>query len=86
MTAKVLKFSASWCEPCKMLKRTIEGEDIGAPVEDVDIDEQPELTQKYGVRGVPTMIIIRDDEELARMSGYHNLSKIQTWVTATLSA
>ena len=37
MTTKVLKFSASWCEPCKMLKRTIEGEDIGAPVAELAI-------------------------------------------------
>ncbi len=40
---KVLKFSASWCGPCKMLSKTIEGIETDVVIEEVDIDEQSEL-------------------------------------------
>lgn len=80
MADKILKFSAGFCQPCKMLAATLEGEDLGIPVESIDIEENPELAQEYGVRGVPTMILIRNDEHVATLMGYNNLSKIKNWV------
>lgn len=69
---KVLKFEASWCGPCKMLSKTIESvrDQIGIEIEEIDIDQQPELATQYHVRGVPTLIILGDTgNELKRKSG-----------------
>ena len=68
---KILKFSASWCGPCKMLSKTIENikDEVPYPVEEIDIDNNTEMAQKYGIRGVPTMIIVDGDKEVKRKVG-----------------
>ena len=69
---KVLKFYATWCEPCKMLSRIIEDakDKININIEDVNIEEQFELAQKYNIRSVPTMVVVAEDGvEIKRQSG-----------------
>lgn len=68
---KILKFSASWCGPCKMLSMTMAGikDQIPYPVEEIDIDENTELAQKYSIRGVPTLVLVNDDKEVKRKVG-----------------
>lgn len=66
---KIIKFSALWCAPCKVIKTMLNGFDA-CPIEDIDIDQNPEKTLEYGVRSVPTMILIDSDgKELWRHSG-----------------
>ena len=69
---KALKFYATWCEPCKMLSKIIEGakNKITMPIEDIDIEQNMELAQKYNIRGVPALVIIdKDNVEVKRWSG-----------------
>ena len=69
---KALKFYATWCEPCKMLSKIIEGakDKIAMPIEDIDIEQNMELAQKYNIRGVPALVIIdKDNVEVKRWSG-----------------
>ena len=69
---KALKFYATWCEPCKALSKIIEGEadKITMPIEDIDIEQNMELAQKYGIRGVPALVIVNEDgTEIKRQSG-----------------
>jgi thioredoxin 1 len=82
MSDKILKFSASWCGPCKMLTKTIEGQELGLPLEEVDIDENQSLAVQYGIRSVPTMVYIRDGSEVSRVSGMMVLGKIQEWIAS----
>lgn len=56
---KALKFSAVWCAPCKMLTARFKQEGIN--IEEVDVDYNKELAQKYGVRSVPTVVILDPD-------------------------
>jgi thioredoxin 1 len=69
---KVLKFQASWCQPCKMLTRIMEdaSDKITIPVEVIDIDENQDMAVKYAIRGVPTLVIIDGEgKEVSRKSG-----------------
>jgi len=69
---QVKKFYAEWCGPCKMLTPIMENvktkfETIN--FENVDIDSQFEVAQKYFVRSVPTVIIEKDGKEIHRFAG-----------------
>jgi thioredoxin 1 len=69
---KALKFYATWCEPCKALSKIIEGaaDKITMPIENIDIEQNMELAQKYGIRGVPALVIVDEDgAEVKRQSG-----------------
>lgn len=66
---RVLKFSASWCQPCKMLSRVIEDAHLSVPVTEIDIDEEFEIAQAYQIRGVPTLVVLEDEKEVKRKSG-----------------
>ncbi len=68
----VKKFSAAWCGPCRMLApvfESIKPSYTGVKFEDIDIDEDYENVQKYGVSSVPTVIIEKDGQILERFTG-----------------
>jgi len=68
----VKKFSAEWCGPCRVLApvmNEIKGQFANVKFEEYDIDEYNEVTEQYGVRSVPTVIIEKDGVELQRFSG-----------------
>lgn len=80
---QVLKFSAAWCGPCKMLSMTIAGikEEIPYLIEEIDIDVSTELAQKYGIRGVPTMVIIDEGKEIKRKVGGMTTSELKQFLS-----
>ncbi len=72
---KVLKFYADWCGPCKGLSQVIKnaGDKVTVPIEDVNIDENLFMAQDFKVRGVPTMVIVDENEnEVRRKVGMMN--------------
>ena len=66
-------FNATWCGPCKQMKPHI---DVliseGYNIQQIDIDEQPELAQEYNVRGVPTLVVNGNS-----LVGYRDKSQIK---------
>ena len=77
---KVLRFTASWCQPCKMLGRTLEDISTDYPIEVIDIDENRELAIQYGVRGVPTLVMLKDDIETKRIVGMQTEGFLKEWL------
>lgn len=79
MVKKVIKLSASWCFPCKMYAKTFEevknnDEFKDIVFEEVDIEENEDIAEKYLVRSVPTTIFLdENDDVLLKVPG--NLSK-----------
>lgn len=69
----LVDFYADWCAPCKILAPTMD--DIAREnqglllVAKVDTDQAPELAQRYGIRGVPTVILFRAGDEVERSWG-----------------
>lgn len=63
---EVLKFSATWCGPCRVLSQTlkeVEG------ITNIDIEKDMETARKYNVRQVPMLVFLKDGVEQARISG-----------------
>ena len=72
---KVLKFYADWCGPCKALSQVFKnaGDKITVTIEDVNIDENLFMAQNFKVRGVPTLVVVDDNEnEIRRKVGMMN--------------
>lgn len=78
---KIYRFTASWCAPCKMLAKTLEGEDLGVEIIVVDIDENRELCEQFNIRGVPTLADANSGKLLV---GNSSLSDIQKWLKELL--
>ena len=59
----VLYFTADWCGPCKMFKPVMQqvSQEMGIPVNFINVDNDPSLAQKHGVSSVPTVIITGND-------------------------
>lgn len=72
----LVDFTATWCGPCKVLAPIVEGladEFAGKyKVAKLDIDDAPQTTQRYGVRGVPTVIVFKGGEKKAQHVGVTN--------------
>lgn len=70
---KVLKFEATWCAPCKMLKEVISNIETDVVIESIDIDTNSDLAAQYNIRSVPTCIIVDDEgNEVSRHIGMMN--------------
>lgn len=65
----LVMFKNSWCQPCKVLLSIIENNPPSLPLMEIDIDENSELATKYNVKGVPTLIVVENDEEIKRYVG-----------------
>lgn len=84
----LVDFWAEWCGPCKMIAPALEdlaGEKAGQlTVAKVNIDENPGTPSKYGVRGIPTMMLFRDGEVAATKIGALPKGALFQWVDSVL--
>ena len=84
----LLDFWAEWCGPCRMIAPALEeisnslGEQV--TVAKINIDENPETPGKYGVRGIPTMLLFKNGEVAAQKVGAAPRGQIQDWLEAQL--
>lgn len=79
---KILKFSAEWCAPCKMLQKTLDEMALPYPVENIDIDKKPDLAGEFGIRGVPTLILVTSEgNEQGRLVGGQTKATIGEWLS-----
>jgi thioredoxin 1 len=76
---KILRFTASWCQPCKALALNLETAQLNIPIEVIDIDVQDELAVEYGIRGVPTLVMMDENIEVKRLVGSKTVNQLQEW-------
>ena len=80
----LLDFYASWCGPCKALSPVLEevaAEAEGFKVFKVNIDEQPELTKKYRIMSVPTLVVVNEGKTQKRTSGVLSKEEILSLIS-----
>ena len=79
----LIDFWAPWCGPCTQIAPTLE--EISDEMKEVTIvkhciDEEPNLPTKYGVRGIPTMLLFRDGELKATKVGATSKTDLVSWL------
>lgn len=74
----VLKFSAQWCGPCRIMTKLFE--DVEG-ITNIDVDKDKETAAQYGVRRIPTFVFLKDDKEVYRKSGTMTLQEYETILT-----
>lgn len=84
----LLDFWAEWCGPCKAIAPALEdlatdkGEDL--IVAKINIDENPETPTKFGVRGIPTLMLFKDGQLAATKVGNMAKSDLYSWIEGAL--
>jgi len=88
MAVKVIDFWAPWCPPCKIMNPIIEEleKELKGKVEFVkyNVDEEQEMSQKFGVMSIPTYVIEKDGNEVARTTGARSKEDFKSWIEEQL--
>ncbi|MEP3244089.1 MAG: thioredoxin TrxA [Sneathiella sp.] len=83
----LVDFWAEWCGPCKTIAPSLEelsNEMAGnITIAKINIDENPNTPTKYGVRGIPTMMIFKDGEVAGTKVGASPKGQIEDWIKST---
>lgn len=84
----LVDFFATWCGPCKMVAPeleavapTLEGK---ADVVKIDVEEVPDLAKQYKVMSVPTILVMKNNEEVSRVVGFRPRTELQAMVEKAL--
>ena len=77
---KVVMFTGAWCNPCKQAKpvfQQIKDANPQMQFEIIDIDEHRDMANDFNITGVPTFMLIENDEEVKRIVGAANVTKVK---------
>ena len=86
----LVDFWAEWCGPCRMIAPILDqvaGENVGKlKVVKLNVDENTETPQKFAIRGIPTMILLKDGKPAATQVGAVHKAQLTAFVTPHVTA
>ena len=68
-----MKFYSPCCGQCRVVAREFKDNPINVPIEDINVVEEPEIADKYNVKGLPTILLLNDKEEV--LETWHGIVK-----------
>jgi thioredoxin len=74
---QILYFSATWCGPCKNFKPIMESVSNSIPVQFIDVDQNPTLSAQYNIRSIPTLVFLKDGQEINKKPGVLSESQVK---------
>ena len=84
----LVDFWAEWCGPCKMIGPSLEeiSEEMEGDVQitKINIDDNPLTPQKYGVKGIPTLLLFKDGEKVAEKIGALPKAQLSDWIRESI--
>jgi thioredoxin 1 len=87
-TPVVVDFWAEWCGPCKMIGPSLEeiSADLGTRVKVVklNVDENPDTPSKYGIRGIPTLMVFKGGQLASTKVGAAPKGALQSWIEQSI--
>lgn len=81
----LVDFHAPWCAPCRQMEPILDafaGEATGVEVHKVDVDAEPGIAERYGVRGLPTLVLFKDGQPVDMRTGFQAIHQIRGFVAA----
>ena len=86
--AALLDISATWCQPCQILAPVVDGlsEEFAGRVTffNADAEENPEVSRKFKVMGIPYLLLFKKGEVVDRKVGVHSAEELKSWIEANL--
>lgn len=79
----LVDFFATWCGPCKMLSPLLEevaNENNDLTVLKIDVDEVGDVAVQFGIQAIPTLILFKNGEEVAKKMGYQNKNQLLAFI------
>ena len=83
----LIDFWAEWCGPCRMLAPTVEAianERTDIKVGKINVDEEEELAVRFGIESIPTLIIVKSGQVVAKQIGYNAKSIVDSFINKNI--
>ncbi len=79
---KIIRYTATWCGPCKMYGPTFEKVKANSPLhfETIDVDSGHPSIMEYGIRNVPTTVVVESDGTVRKQSGNMNEEALRAFI------